>query len=260
MKIPRWLKRLLKKINLGEAIAVIENLKKDNLVSSRVRGDFCGDLKAEIKKKGSKKSPKEIFNRFCNRYSLEGPPANIPPEVQTLNHVICESVFSTYLARERISTTPSGSAAAVKEFVSQPLPDQKKRLKDLNVYLGNPDLSYVWAFFPEPESNPGDADPIDDSRVKGSAKRIREMLGLQCSVPEGANLLCFRYPVTVPGKKRVPISISAGFNPCFKFAGDARYGWTYDSGNKTKGFPEILHENLLAEHVSFPVRLVSSAC
>ncbi len=263
MTLPDWLIRLLNDIDREEARIVVGNLKNDKIINNETWDNFCEDLKKEIEqeKPNSPGEKKKSFDKICKRYCLKGPSARMPSEVKILNYIISERVFiNYYLLKNRSPSTEEGSTKTLKKFRSIKLLEQREKLKQNSATMGNPN-GCVWAFFPRPKKNHNDPDPIDEPQVLDRADLLRKALGLQCTVPEGASLLCLRYSVKKAKRKKIPLAISAGFNRCFKPSDDPKtpYGWTYNIESKKKGFPEIVHENLSAEFISFKVRFISFA-
>jgi hypothetical protein len=190
---------------------------------------------------------------------LKGTSARIPPGVKILNRVVSAEAFAKKcLAQNRYPATEAAKSSSLDDFLLMELPDQQNILKNYPLSISG---YCVWAFFPEPQNDCKYPNPIDDPRVQGNADNLKKLLGLQCLGLETENFVCFRYPVDKPGIKKVPLAISAGFNPCFRPAENpnAPYGWTYDIENNEKGFPEVVHESLSAEYISYKVGFVSSA-
>lgn len=275
-KIPGWLREfLLKHDDEEKANIVIENLENDAAISNDTWEKFCIDLEGEIrnfeKKRGNKRSNisefvEEIFKRVCDRYSLEGPGARIPKDILALNQVLSVRLFISHAlarkdSRKRYPAIPEAEMAIIKDFRKKDLSEQQDKLKNFD--LGKPGSRCTWAFFPAPQVGLNKcSDPIDDPRVQVRPDILNELLGRPIEEGEAREgIVSLRYPVKVPKVKKVPLAISAGFNHRFKPADDLDppFGWTYDRKNQEKGFPEILHENLKANHISFPVRLIRFA-
>ncbi|MGD2090575.1 MAG: hypothetical protein PVH61_30665 [Candidatus Aminicenantes bacterium] len=258
---PEWLKKLLKDIDKEDAEIVNKNLENDRVISPETWNNFCKDLYEEIinKSPNSPEEKKKYFNNICQQYCLKGPPTRIPPGVKILNRVVSATAFAKKcLAQKRYPTTDVAEIPSLDDFLLMELSEQQNMLKNYPLSISG---YCAWAFFTKPQNDFKDPDPIDDSRVQDNADNLKKVLGLQCLEPEIENFVCFRYPVDKPGGKKVPLAISAGFNPCFRPSEkpNAPYGWTYDIESNEKGYPEVVHESLSAEYISYRVRFVSSA-
>jgi len=259
-KVARWLKKLLHTIDSVKAKGVIRNLESDKAINAETWKAFCKNLKAKHSNPRKKTliEAEQIFMQSCNQYSLNGPDATIPEKIDTLYHVISEENFKNYFlsaARNPIAADESG--IILEAFLKKNPDEQRESLKAS--ILGKPDAC-VWAFFPEPQDNNSPPNPFTASPVSGNAENLREILGLECSVPKGSNLIGFRYPVTLPQTKKVPLAVSAGFNPCFKPSEEPSppYGWTFNQKTNKNGVPEIVHENIAVEKISFPLEYILS--
>ncbi len=255
--VPDWISSMITAIGARHgqpdaAPIVIKNIEDDGAIDDSTWRAFTDALEAATQTRSAQ--PEEAFNQACANSALSGPPAELPDQVGVLNRVVTRDVFVTKaLARGRYNS--ADPAGVLRRYFNRPPEEQLREVKDFE--LAQPGRA-VWAFFPLPEDGAeSDRDPIDSSRVRDRADFLRDALGLQHHVPPNKDLVCLRYPTDNTSQQRIPLAISAGFNPCFRPSSSCArgYGYTYDSeGNP--GFPEIVHKNLTAGCIIDSPRLV----
>ena len=205
---------------------------------------------------------KRSFTLACAKHALGGPAAQLPNHVETLNHVITTMAFLKYFLAPTFSvSTAAGTDPwdAAREFIDQYSSLALQRPKLDGFFLGVPGRNCVWAFFPEAiENHAVEIHPLQHPKVSRSFERLRDRLGLTRSVGEANGFLLFRYPANSPTSCHVPLAVSAGLNPNFRVApGQAPpHGWTYDCVNHCEGFPEVVHEDMAADRITFVLELV----
>ncbi|MBW2663805.1 MAG: hypothetical protein JRD93_17960 [Deltaproteobacteria bacterium] len=250
--VPDWLRNFLvsdsESADTGQT--VINNLENDGTIRDQTWNNFCRDMQDAINK--SPTSVEETFNCISEPYSLHGPQAQLPKSITVLNRMISEERFIGYfLARNHY---PGAYPETINTFLSLPLESQRQQLKNCSLGKGE----CVWACFSEPREGQMDPDPVDDPRVQDNAVALWRLLGLECTITSETNLVRLRYPRDDKRRELVPLTISAGFTKCFQPSDsqNALHGWTYDPRNQKKGFPEVVHKNLLGDSISDKVRLV----
>ena len=176
--LPTWFRTFLARFKDAPATSIIKtNLLTDAAIDADTWRRFCRKLFYDIQATAGE--PEEIFNNACSVYALAGPRARLPEATTTLNRAVAARTFvKTYLAPFGADT--ANFKRALRVFFGS-TSQQEIKLPS----LAAPSRP-VWAYFPLPKDDAAIPDPVE--LVNGDARRLRDLLGLECSVPPDTSL------------------------------------------------------------------------